>query len=188
MFCRRKPVWSLFFYLIFGLVICGCNRDAALQSQLLSFKACKIAFPEKVLVVENGCAAMREMPDYHPFSLVYFLGYKDCFECEIGHLHNLVPVFQKAEADKRFQPIVIFAPEAEEIEHTLRDLKHSVFPYPIYVSLNDEWAKASGIPEDSRFHTFLLDENGHPLLVGDPFASTRMMKLFNKTLSKKTIR
>ena len=33
-----------------------------------------------------------------------------------------------------------------------------------------------------RFHSFLLDKEGHPVFVGNPLASDRMMELFKEAL------
>ena len=164
----------------------GCQKESeeliAIKQLLVSFMNCNINFPERVVVVEKGTVMLKEMPVFQEPVLVYFMGSKDCFECEIAHLQDLIPIFRKAEKDTRFQVIIILAPEDGYLDHVLHDLNLAVFPYPIYVSLNSEWARQSGIPGDPRFHTFLLDENKHPCLVGDPLSDKHMMKLFNKTL------
>lgn len=58
------------------------------------------------------------------------------------------------------------------------------FPYPVYVDFNCSFRKLNtGIPEDVRFHSFLLDKNGHPVFVGNPNANETLNHLFEKVLS-----
>lgn len=165
------------------LFVCGCAcSDNSVKTELRGFMSRTISFPDTLLVFDEGKMSLGFIPCEREQTLVYFMGYKDCFDCEISHLHNLVPIFQKAEFDARFHSVVIIVPENGNLEHILHAVRHAVFPYPIYISMDSEWARTSGIPEDSRFHAFLLDKNNHPKLVGNPLSSEKMMSLFEKAL------
>lgn len=57
------------------------------------------------------------------------------------------------------------------------------FPYLVYVDYSGSFAETNmSIPEDNRFHSFLLNKEGRPVFVGNPLASDRMMELFKEAL------
>ena len=80
---------------------------------------------------------------------------------------------------------MIFSPKEEEYDALVKELMIADYPYPIYVDYNGVFRKLNPqIPEDRRFHCFLLDKNGYPVFVGNPVASERMMELFKTALDR----
>ena len=65
----------------------------------------------------------------------------------------------------------------------ISELQFSEPPYPVYVDKENLFQTSNpSIPDDSRYHTFLLDRNNRVVLVGNPLASNAMRSLFRKTL------
>lgn len=170
---------SIFIFLL--LVSGGCGERKETRRTLYSFMEKEIVFPEKAFLVKNGSVSVADIEKERPV-LVSFYGYSDCYECEIAHLNSKYSLFALADSLKSFHLLIIFAPEVNEIKHTLNDLEYEQFPFPVFVTLDDGWIRDCGIPKDRRFHTFLLDSVNHPVFVGDPTASPELMKLFKRRL------
>lgn len=57
------------------------------------------------------------------------------------------------------------------------------FPYPIYIDTYKEFSKINNIPQDNRFHNFLIDNDGNVKFVGDPTSDKKLMSVFFDALS-----
>ena len=40
------------------------------------------------------------------------------------------------------------------------------------------------IPDDRRFHSFLIDVDGHPVYIGNPTANDELLALFDEIIEK----
>ncbi len=173
---------SILLLLCLLLLLLGCGDRRSLRKNLYSFTETAVSLPEKAFLVIDGKVSIAEVEKERP-ALVSFYGYKDCYECEIAHLNAKYSLFTLADSlQQSFHSLIVFAPEAGEIEHTLHNLQDEHYPFPVYVTMDDDWTSTCGIPTDRRFHTFLLNESNHPVFVGDPTATPALMNLFVKRL------
>ena len=81
--------------------------------------------------------------------------------------------------------MTVFSPRQEEYDEVMKQLILLDFPYPVYIDFSGSFrgGNAETIPEDRRFHVFLMDVNGHPVFVGNPMSGEDLMVLFEKALS-----
>lgn len=74
--------------------------------------------------------------------------------------------------------LTIFSPDEGELDNVMRQLIISDLDIPIYVDVNKAFQKQNpSIQRDMRFHYFLLDNDGKPLLIGNPITSDKIMRL-----------
>lgn len=107
-----------------------------------------------------------------------------CNSCQINHLNDYLCIYEKADT-MSFDVLTIFSPRQEEYDEVMASLMKQDFPYPIYVDFDGSFRRANPcIPEDNRFHSFLLDKDGHPVFVGNPADNETMWNLFEKALEK----
>lgn len=65
----------------------------------------------------------------------------------------------------------------------MRQLIISDLDIPIYVDVNKAFQKQNpSIPRDMRFHYFLLDNDGKPLLIGNPITSDKSCVYYKRLL------
>lgn len=75
------------------------------------------------------------------------------------------------------------APDSLRIKDVIKLLKFSQVPYPVYIDEAEQFTQLNSfLPEDTRYHTFLLDRNDCIVLVGNPLGSDAMWALFRSTL------
>ena len=102
-----------------------------------------------------------------------------------------------------FQEETIVLPELVKVEHgeiTRGEPEASLFKMVIYndslecssckimhmedvkdlYELTEEYP---GLPDDKRFHSFLLDRDGHPVFIGNPTANEQLWVLFKEVLA-----
>lgn len=118
--------------------------------------------------------------------LPVFVIYHDslsCNLCQIGHLADITGLYELADSLGIFEVMTIFSPGKEEHNSVVKNLMVRDFEYPIYVDFIGNFRKTNtGIPDNRKFHSFLIDGDGHPVFVGNPVASNELWSLFLKTL------
>lgn len=71
-----------------------------------------------------------------------------------------------------------------ELKREMKRFMASEIELPVYLDTEHDFRRLNpSIPDDVRFHSFFLDESGHPILIGDPSGSARMMSLLEKRAS-----
>lgn len=74
--------------------------------------------------------------------------------------------------------MIIISPNAENLDDIIHKLIEIDGKYPVYVDINSDFIQHNRIPEDARFHSFLIDDKHKPIFVGDPISSDKLMSLF----------
>lgn len=119
-----------------------------------------------------------------PIKLILYFSADRCTSCVIRGLEDYEKVF-KLKVEGLFSPIIMFSPQDDDREYKglITNLKFQSLPYPIFIDKHNKFPQLNAkLPEDSRYHTFLLDKNNRVVLVGNPLASDKMWSLFNSTL------
>lgn len=165
------------------LLISSCSNQK-IRHDLRAFQRAEVSLSVQFEVVLNRNIG-REVLEDEVVSMVMYYDSTECSQCKISHLSHCLPLYEMADSNALFRVITIFAPRQEECGEVMASLMMQDFPYPIYVDFDGSFRKAnSSMPEDKRFHSFLLDKDGHPVFVGNPIASEEMWGLFEIALDE----
>lgn len=117
-----------------------------------------------------------------------FIVYHDssaCSGCKISHLEDLRGLFKLADSLATFKVMVIFSPAQEEYDNVRDAIAVREFDFPVYLDGSASFRHANkAIPDDERFHAFLIDGDGKPRFVGNPMEEDAMRNLFLEALGK----
>ena len=106
----------------------------------------------------------------------------ECSSCTINNLIEYHDIYKKIGGGTLFSPIIIFGLNNQYYSITSNLQSHGI-DFPVIIDkYNDFRSINPSIPDDSRYHTFLLDRNNRVVLVGNPPSSDAMWSLFRKTL------
>ena len=106
----------------------------------------------------------------------------ECSSCTINNLIEYHDIYKKIGGGTLFSPIIIFGLNNQYYSITSNLQSHGI-DFPVIIDkYNDFRSINPSIPDDSRYHTFLLDRNNRVVLVGNPLSSDAMWSLFRKTL------
>ena len=162
-------------YLSLLLIFSSCNCKRHLKNQLTAFEKETIALPQRVLKVENGKSGISTIQPEGK-TLVIFFAPKECTSCALSHLKQSESVLEMFDSSPAASVVVLFVPDDEDFEETVQLVSKESFSIPVYVDF-ERCFLDNKIPEDIRFHSFLLDEDGHPVVVGNPISSERIRDL-----------
>ena len=164
------------------LFIFGCNSGSEqkiLHDMLYTFESSTIELPDHLLKIEGTSYSFSQVDMSLP-TLVYYYGSEKCTECAINHLLEIQPMLHMADECHKFQVMIIFSPKPEQITYVIDELSQRQFEFPVFVDIENDLAGVA-VPEDPRFHTFLLYDK-HPVMVGNPLSSEKLMDIFTETL------
>lgn len=177
--CRKALLLCLVIF------VASCSQWR-IKSEIESFSKESIRLPTDLEIVQDGVVLPDSLKQTmtNPIKLVLFFSADRCTSCVIGRLGDYEKIFS-LRAENQFSPIIIFSPKEDPREYKtlITDLKIQSLPYPIYIDKHNKFQQENPkLPEDTRYHTFLLDKNNHVVLVGNPLASDAMWSLFKSTL------
>ena len=156
----------------------GCKK-ARLRSQLKELMNSTIVLPEKIICVEDG--EIFPMPDSIRYiaKLVVFVDSSECTTCRISHIGKYRQIFRLSEEIGSFGVVLLFPSVVLSGIPVERYVMDSDVGYPIYFDIENKFLKLNpSVAADHRLHSFLIDDKGTPLCVGDPSASREMLHVF----------
>lgn len=177
--------------LIFICFICfvGCgNRD--LRNQMRAFMSREIVLPSVMSEICSGKIRGVDNMVIDVPTLIMFYGKEECSLCAISHLYDDLSGFQKINDVMGCKVIILFSlTTVEEVLDVPSHIKDLNFPFPVYIDEFGEFYRQNkDFPSDRRFHSFLVDADGHPVFIGNPLSSEKLWEIFENTLSKIIIR
>jgi len=166
------------------LFLTSCNSEKRqIRKVLESFEQTTVLLPTDMMYVEDGKRGYGYQDTLIP-KLVYYVDSTECSSCAISHMNVFAPVFNWADSLQTFSVVIIISPKEEDQHKTLLDLEMSPFKEKVYVDVNGSFRHSNPyIPSESRYHCFLIDENGHPFFVGNPLAGDRIRSVFFSVLN-----
>lgn len=177
-----KTTVRLILVLILASSIVSCE-NMRIWREMKAFMRSEIVLPEDL---HHVCG--RSMSTSSTFGdvpvLVIYHDSLECSSCQINHLFDNISLYEKADTSG-FSVVTVFSPRQEEYDEVLTQLVNLGYPYPVYIDFSGSFRKGNSgsIPEDRKFHTFLMDRDRHPVFVGNPMLGDDLMKLFDKAVS-----
>lgn len=168
--------------LVFTLCCCEQRKVAR---EMKAFMETEIRFTDDIFKVKDRNVFQYEVACSRPLMVMYFDS-TDCSSCQIGHLQNYIGLFEMADTSGLFGVVFLFSPGEEEYDNVMQQLVMLDFPYPLYIDYGCSFGRENrAIPEDDRYHCFLLGKDGRPVFVGNPLMSHELMDVFRETLERR---
>lgn len=167
---------------LFVMVSC-CNEKHNIARQYRKFISHEINIPNEMTLFDHGVAKVVNTNTDFPIYVIYY-GPQECTSCNINAIRENEPIFELSEEYGSFVPMIIFSPKRDNIEIVRNYLVDtSIVSLPVF--LDDSLIMHSNqIPDDLRFHHFLLSPNRHPVFVGNIGNNYDMERLFFDTLNQ----
>lgn len=165
-------------------IISSCVERRKVKDIMLEFVSSEITIPDDLECIFNAEASISHLNTLKSNKLIIYYDSLDCSSCRISHLLDLYPLYTMADTSD-FSVVTIFSPMRSEVENTRFQLMLINHTIPIYLDKNGSFAQLNNcIPIDQRFHSFLINEAGSVLFVGNPISNEQLHSVFLKTLNK----
>lgn len=167
-------------YLTIFIISCSQQR---IKKEIELFCKNPIQIPDNMNVIQDGILIDSVSKIFlYKIKLIIYYGPGGCTSCNVSRLIDIDPIHELSDGTS-FSPIVIYSPNCHQYNELIKNLKLYRKKFPIVIDKYDQFQqKNTNFPEDTRYHTFLLDKNNRVVLVGNPLASDAMWSLFKSTL------
>lgn len=160
----------------------GCDSEKTkIRRVLEDFEKTQIVIPEDMMMIQDGEVRPYHVPDSLPIFIVYAAP-KECSACKVAHLGDYEELFELGREFPNFHVMVILSPSADKVDEVRDRLSEVQFRHSVYLDCYSDFASGNAIPDDPRFHCFLLDRERFPVFVGNPIAGKDLRNLFEKYL------
>lgn len=181
-----KNIIFRFCIIILPIMILVSCKSSPTSMMIDSFSKQSIKIPHELEVIAEGKVCKFHSDSLLPYKFVIYYDSKNCFPCRIAHLIENEELHKLSIGSRKFSVINIFSPLIEDVDDTRNTLILSKNKYPVYLDANSNFPKLNPqIPDDRRFHYFLLDSLNYPIFVGNPDATASLNKLFKEALKIK---
>lgn len=121
--------------------------------------------------------------DYH---LIVYSDSMECMSCMTNKLHSWDKLINYVDStSKNVDFIFVFSPMKSELNNLKVALEMQRFRYPVYIDINHVFSmNNSFIPDESLYHTFLVDKHFQIRIVGDPRRNPKLMDMFYLEIEK----
>lgn len=177
-----KIRFLLFLSILLCFLVTSCTENRRVKAMMMDFIDSEIVIPNDLVCIQEGNLTKIDLDSLKQNKYIIYYDSLDCSSCRVGHLMDIYPLYQMADT-MGFSVLTIFAPRIRDIDEIKLQLMVSQHPFPVYIDLSREFTiRNREIPLDSRFHCFLIDNEGKPLLVGNPLYNEKILDLLNEIL------
>lgn len=160
----------------------SCTESRRVKAMMMDFIESEIVIPNDLVCIQAGALTKIDIDSLKQNKYIIYYDSLECSSCRVEHLKEIYPLYQMADT-MGFSVLTIFAPRIRDLDEIKLQLMVSQHPFPVYIDLSREFTiRNREIPLDSRFHCFLIDNEGKPLLVGNPLYNEKILDLLNEIL------
>ncbi len=166
------------------LLLCftACT-ELGLAIKIHKVKLNKIILPEVLLCIDNGSESLVHEKDETYAQYIVYIDSSECKTCILTHPEQFEALYQLQGAHGFFDIKIILSPGTEYLSEIVEEIRNLNLRFPVFLDIENEFNKSNAfLPDDSRFHSFLLDKQMRPIFVGSPFANKNAKALFEKKL------
>lgn len=166
-----------------ALSLVSCNTEKTeLRKILRSFQNEEIEIPSDMLVI-NDCRAIVDTVRHGGPAFVMYFTDIECTDCAINHLRDYAGLFSFKDRYPVLDVLIVLDVPEDSLLDVVKKLEEQKLMFPVYLDINGKF-KTMNIPKDGRFHSFLIDSDNKPVLVGNPIRSNAILDLFSDYLQK----
>lgn len=178
---RYIPRYIILILSLFLFLACNGTKNS-IPRQIKEYYGVQLKLPVKAawrLLDKDTVIELKNRP-----KIITYYNSEGCFSCRMKELQswkNLVEEIENESLDVDFVAIFKVNKENEEFIMNLFD---NEFIYPLLCDSTGEFEKGNTIPENSLYHTFLVDENNCIQIIGIPIYNPKLWAIYKEKIKK----
>ena len=171
---------------LLALFLFSCKGKVDMKSEIDHLCAFQVSIP-KVEVINQIADDHLSLYTGCGLSLIVYTDSTSCTSCAINKQDLWFPFLEYCKRYKgKLSFYFIYAPSKKDRKGVELALKNINFDYPILLDTLGEFERLNPhLPENKVLHTFLLDENNHVILVGNPLHNKKIEEMFYRIVEEK---
>ena len=173
-------------YCIVSIFLSSCKNDE-IEKQMEMLYGSTISFPSEGMI-KKDCSLYHEEVSDSCTKLVKYVEVFDCSDCQINQLSLFNNDTFNSGLSKRISIVYIVAtPTGMNTYELYSKLCEKRIRGTVYLDTCNAFLQANPhVPENTLFHTFVLDEKDKVVLIGDPFKNKKMERLLLKVIEQES--
>lgn len=151
-------------------------------------KAVESLIGKEIRIPENAECQIQDIPfDYDfddaDYKIITYIDSAGCTSCnmKLASRNASIDEFKTLEDIEVNYLLIINSKNKEEI---IRLLKMGEFNHPVMIDTEGEFIRYNEMPEESAYHTILLDNSNRILAVGDPVKNPKIKELYRNIITE----
>lgn len=174
---------------LFVIVFVSCNkiREKGISDKINKMGKERIIIPFDKMSCYSAAKLNDTIYHEHKYKYILFADSNECSSCVLNSLYDYTDYIAKITKgrEKELGFYFIFSPKHKELNKIKNKVLHSNISYPVYIDSDGVFAAInSNIPSESIFHTFMIDNSGCIVLVGNPIKNEKIDALFRNRLDE----
>ena len=174
-----------FLLLLVATIVFSCRSKVRhIAQELESFQRVAISIPEDMLrIPREDEIEVFSVEEIKPKFIMY-IDSTECSSCLVANLSSLRLLDTLSNYGERFSTFIILSPSGSKRKALIDELE--LFPpaRTVYLDINGSFADMNReIPSNPLYHSFLLNQDNHPIFVGNPLAGNDIKEAFISALS-----
>lgn len=165
------------------VLICVCVfSKSKIQNQYECMMDSEIHFPSSLDVID-GTNGGSKLTAESVYKFVVLIDSTHCSTCMLKYLPRYWAALQNFPLSKPVELVVIMVPKVGECEQIQRQIQLRHFPFDVFLDRCGDFLRDNpSIPNDDRFHVFLINDVGTPVVIGDPTRGEKMHLLYKESV------
>ena len=137
----------------------------------------EVRLPGHVVKVTDGKTDTVSLDFIKPL-LIIWTDSLQCSSCRVNQLQKYLELFEESK-EEAFEMLILFSPARKDIPYLTHVLSFKNYPFPVYIDINNEFPVINTLPDEPKYHSFLLNYMRMPIFVGDPTTNNKLWSLFH---------
>lgn len=169
-------------FLLIIVMLSSCAR-ISVSRNIRKFVGSEIQYPSELMLFK-GRNPYYEIYDEPYGSLVIWYDSNECSPCRLSSISDLKKLFNLCrDSLPGIDVRVVFTPSFEKKDLFMEFVQDSEREFPVFVDENNVFGKTNKtIPQEPKYHTFLIDKNNKVLLTGNPLLGPAIWNLYRSTM------
>lgn len=166
------------------MILGSCSDQFKIKRTMSEFVKSNIVLPDDLECIYKDDVYQLNADTLKPLKYIVYYDSLECNSCKISGVTQFKPLWEMADSSN-FSVIFIFSPQKKDIEFIRMNLLIANLNIPVFLDANKSFAKINFcIPKDFRFKSFLINDEGNPIYIGNPLSSTSLWTLFNDVVKQ----
>jgi len=174
-------VKGILVFIIVALTTICCQNHSE-NDEVNFIKKLKVSIPHSKLYKVK--CSQYEFDNNSDASIVHIIDEYGCTGCKISELARVEKTQEMLFESKIIRSVYIVSAPTEDFDAARALLKKYRLRSLTYIDTCNAFLSANPhIPDNEMFHTFVINNEGKVLMVGNPFANEKMETLFKKVIA-----
>jgi len=172
----------IMFLTILSFLLSGCNTRRTVNNMIGN----EIQLPNDLYRVKIDCEKIeKDTISLKQNKIIIWFDSTGCNQCRMTGLINLCKAYDYCNDSINGECgfYVIFSPSEEQLNDVINYVWEKKIDMPVLLDIHNEFIQFNPwLPENEKFHSFLLNKKNEIVLVGSPIYNHKMWQLYKSLL------